>query len=565
MVQISALIAMNRNESLAHDMLEVGNAHFQVAAYPQRVLFWTADARGGCEVVSSNWTEYTGQSLEGSYGSGWLDVVHSDDRARVMEVIHEAIEVQRGFYLHYRIYRADGSARRVLHDAAVRTLPSGQFNGLLGTLTDESDTEAGEQTLQHSAKQVFDFLEGVGFATIAIDPQGRIVHINRLMAAQVGQPAERLIGSDWIGQYVSAEDRPQVADFFGGDALLSALPQEFEYLVDTENGPRLFRWHLTLMRDPAGVPASIVMMGSDITQWRRMGDQLRLTAQMFDSSNEAMVITDYQNNIISINQAFTTLTGYDREDVIGKNPRVLQSGKNDAAFYQAMWKCLLEKGYWRGDIWDRRKDGTFYPKFLSITVIRDDAGEISNFSAVFYDVSERKEIEAQLESLAHYDSLTGLPNRMLLHDRLEQAIATAERLRQHFALLFIDLDGFKPVNDTYGHAFGDEVLKTVGQRLNLVIRGMDTAARLGGDEFVVILTDICNRANAERVAEKILSELSAPYEIAGESLSLSSSIGISIYPSDEMAAQDLLRTADEAMYQAKHDGKRRVIFYGGFT
>ncbi len=552
-------------ESLAHDMLEAGNARFQIATQPKRVLFWSADALGYCEVVSTNWTAGTGQAFEHALGLGWLDAVHSEDRAMVTDTMRAAIEARRGFYLHYRLHRADGSARRVLHVAAARTLPSGKFNGLVGTLTDETDTEAGENSLQHSEEQVFEFLEGVGLAAIAIDTQGRLVHINQVMAAQIGQAEKSLLGCDWIGQYVSSEDRPRLAEVFGSKVSLSALPQELEYQVETAKGQCLFRWHLTLIRDPAGVPMSIAMMGSDITEWRRMGDRLRLNAQVFDSSNEAMVITDRQNNIISVNRAFTRLTGYEREEALGKNPRILNSGRQDAAFYSSMWESIIENGFWRGDIWDRRKDGSCYPKFLSITAIRDDGGEIVKFSAVFYDVSERKEMELQLENLAHYDSLTGLPNRMLLHDRLEQAIATAERQRQHFALLFIDLDGFKPVNDEHGHGVGDAVLKLVGERLNLVIRGMDTAARLGGDEFVVILTDIHNRENTERVAEKIIGELSEPYQVAGKTLSISASIGASLYPSDQKAALDLLRTADEAMYQAKRDGKRRVKFYGGFA
>ena len=546
-------------------MLEAGNARFQIATQPKRVLFWSADALGSCEVVSTNWTAGTGQAFEHALGLGWLDAVHSEDRAMVIDTMRAAIATRRGFYLHYRLHRADGSARRVLHVAAARTLPSGKFNGLVGTLTDETDTEAGENSLQHSEEQVFEFLEGVGLAAIAIDTQGSLVHINQVMAAQIGQAAESLLGCDWIGQYVSSEDRPRLAGLFGDSGALSALPQELEYQVETAKGQCLFRWHLTLIRDPAGVPMSIAMMGSDITEWRRMGDRLRLNAQVFDSSNEAMVITDRQNNIISVNRAFTRLTGYEREEALGKNPRILNSGRQDAAFYRSMWESIIENGFWRGDIWDRRKDGSCYPKFLSITAIRDDGGEIVKFSAVFYDVSERKEMELQLENLAHYDSLTGLPNRMLLHDRLEQAIATAERQRQHFALLFIDLDGFKPVNDEHGHGVGDAVLKLVGERLNLVIRGMDTAARLGGDEFVVILTDIHNRENTERVAEKIIGELSEPYEVAGKTLSISASIGARLYPSDQKAALDLLRTADEAMYQAKRDGKRRVKFYGGFA
>lgn len=559
------MIPTTPGTSLAHDMLEAGNARFQIATHPNRVLFWSVDALGSCEVVSTNWTACTGQPFENAIGLGWLDAVHGEDRALVAGTVHAAIEAHHGFHLHYRLRRADGSARRILHVAAARVLPSGQFNGLVGTLTDESDTEAGEESLLHSEELVFEFLEGVGLAAVAIDMQGRLVHINHVMAAQIGQAPESLLGCDWIGQYVTTGDRLRLAALIAADASPSALPHELEYQVDTAKGQCLFRWHLTLIRDPAGVPASIAMMGSDITEWRRMGDRLRLNAQVFDSSNEAMVITDRQNNIISVNRAFTRLTGYEREEALGRNPRILSSGRQDAAFYRRMWESIIENGYWRGDIWDRRKDGSFYPKFLSITAIRDDAGEIVKFSAVFYDVSERKEMEAQLENLAHYDSLTGLPNRMLLHDRLEQAIAMADRQRQQFALLFIDLDGFKPVNDAHGHGVGDEVLKLVGQRLNMVIRGMDTAARLGGDEFVVILTDIHNRENTERVAEKIIGELSEPYQVAGKTLSISASIGASLYPGDQKAAMDLLRTADEAMYQAKRDGKRRVKFYGGFA
>jgi len=554
---------MNRNEALAQDMLDAGSEHFQIIAHPKRVLFWTADANGDCEVVSANWTEYTGQELTAAHGAGWLNVVQPEDRQRVADALRWSISARRGFYLHYQICRPDGSLRRILHDTSVRELPSGKFNGLIGTLTDESDSAAGEQALENSAQQVYEFLDSVSLAAIAIDPQGRLVHANKVIAAQIGRSAIDLLGCNWIGEFVAADDRHRVEQLFSGDQPLSLLPHEFEYQIDMPAGRRLFRWHLTLIRDYQGHPVSITMMGSDITQWRRVGDQLRLTAQMYESSREAMVITDAENRIISVNPAFTRLTGYSSDEAVGQNPRILQSGKHDVEFYRLMWKSLLDDGHWRGDIWDRRKDGSYYPKFLAITAMRDTSGKITHFSAIFYDVSERKKLEEQLENLAHYDSLTGLPNRMLLQDRMEQAIATSERQRQHFALLFIDLDGFKPVNDTFGHAFGDEVLKIVAVRLNAAIRGMDTAARLGGDEFVVVLTDIVSSENAARVADKLLLSLSEPYEIAGETVNISASIGVSIYPNDEMVAQELLRTADEAMYSAKRDGKQRVTFYAG--
>ncbi|HET6718027.1 MAG TPA: diguanylate cyclase [Rhodocyclaceae bacterium] len=553
---------MNRTETLAHDLLEAGNEHFQITAHPKRVLFWTTDSNGGCEVVSSNWTEYTGQALEAAHGVGWLDVIDPEDRPRVVDAMRWAIGSQSGFYLHYRICRPDGTTRRILHDASARALPSGKFNGLVGTLTDDSDSAAGDDSLENSAQRIYEFLDGVGLAAVALAPDGRLVHVNRVMAALLGKTARELIDRDWIADFVCSEDRSRLNSLLKGEQPpVPAL--EFEYQVVTTQGRRLFRWRLTLIRDASGAPLSFTMMGSDITQWRQLGNRLRLTAQMFDHSTEAMVITDHNNLIVSVNPAFTRLTGYAAAEAIGKNPRILQSGRHDAAFYQAMWESIVSQGFWRGDIWDRRKDGSYYPKFLAITALRDDRGEITHFSAIFYDVSERKLLEEKLESLAHYDPLTGLANRMLLQDRLEYAIATAERHAQCFALLFIDLDDFKPLNDTYGHAFGDAVLKRVGQRLGAAVRGVDTAARLGGDEFVVILTDIGQRDNAEVVAQKILQELSAPLPIDGESVVVTASIGISLYPNDETAAAALLRNADAAMYEAKKNQRQRIAFYGG--
>lgn len=555
-------LILERLESLAHDLLEAGNEHFRIATQPARILFWMADTTGACELVSGNWQDYTGQTLEEALGQGWLALVHAEDRAQLLEAIRLGVNAQQGFHLHYRLHRADGKFRRVLHDAVARFLPSGKFNGLVGTLTEESDAHAGELALERAAQQVYDFLDGIQLAAVAIDFDGNVVHCNQVMARLCGLEIVDLLGENWIDVFVSPESRQQVARLVDGHVAPSVLPAEMEYPIETSGGNRLFRWHLTLIRNFEGHPISIAMLGTDITQWRQVGDHSRLAAQMFDASREAMVITDRNNRIVSVNDAFTTLTGYTREDAIGQNPSVLQSGRHDRAFYQAMWANIVEQGYWRGDIWDRRKDGSFYPKYLAITVIRNEAGEITHFSAIFYDVTERKALEDKLDHLAHYDGLTGLPNRMLLQDRLEQAIASAERQRQKFALLFIDLDGFKRINDEMGHPVGDAVLKLVAERLLAAIRGMDTAARLGGDEFVIILSDIRNAENAAWVAEKVVESLSTPYPVDGVALPLSASIGVSIYPNDERVANELLRTADEAMYKAKRGGKRQVKFYG---
>ena len=426
---------MERVQSLAHDLLEAGDQHFRIATQPARVVFWMAGTSGACELVSGNWHDFSGQRMDDALGQGWLDVVEPQDRAELLEALHSSVRTQLGLHLRYRIQRADGNARWVLHDAAARFLPSGAFNGLVGTITDTSDGDSGAPTVERAAQQVYDFLDAIPLAAVAMGFDGSVVHCNRVLATLCAGAQAELLGQSWIDAYVSPACRAQVASLVDGVIAPSVLPPEMEYQIETSDGSRLFRWHLTLIRNLDGKPVSIAMLGSDITQWRRMGDHLRLTAQMFDASRDAMVITDRSNRIVSVNDAFTTLTGYAREEAIGEDPRILQSGRHDSAFYQAMWASILEQGFWRGDIWDRRKDGSFYPKYLAISVIRDAAGEVSHFSAIFYDVTERKALEDKLDHLAHYDNLTGLPNRMLLQDRLEQAVAIAERQRQKFALL----------------------------------------------------------------------------------------------------------------------------------
>ena len=477
---------LQRTHSRAHDLLSVGNEHFQMAAHPQRVLFWCADAIGRCELVSGNWHQHTGQRPVDALGDGWLQRVSATDRKRVQEVVQWAVSAHRGFSVQYELIRADGSARRVLHDAAARILSSGRFNGFIATITDESNMAQGADTLEDTTQQIYQFLDHVQLPALAVDFNGVVVHANAALAALSGREIADLIDARWLADCVTAEDTHRAAALIDGRIAPASIPAELEFHLRAYPEPRLLRWHLTLIRDAEGNPASIAMMGNDITQWRKVGNHQRLAAQMFENSKEAMVITDRDNRIISVNPSFTRLTGYTREEAIGQNPRILQSGKHDQAFYKAMWESLSTLGYWRGDIWDRRKDGTQYPKFLAITANKDDDGEILNYSAIFYDITERKALEEELDYLAHYDALTGLPNRMLLQDRLEQSIAIAERHQQHFALLFIDLDGFKAVNDTFGHSNGDLLLQEVANRLLHCVREVDTVARLGGDEFVVL-------------------------------------------------------------------------------
>ena len=287
----------------------------------------------------------------------------------------------------------------------------------------------------------------------------------------------------------------------------------------------------------------------------------RLLGVAFHHSGEAIMITDHDNCIVTVNPAFTELTGYTQEEVVGKNPSMLSAGRTTREEYERMWAAISLKGYWQGEIWDRRKDGGVYPKWLSISVMRDESGEIRFHIAHFSDISAERAAEAKLHHMAHHDMLTGLSNRVSLKDRLEHALALARRESSRVALLFIDLDRFKSINDTLGHHVGDELLIAVSQRLRQCVRESDLVARLGGDEFVVMLPGLDQSAAAASVAEKIVASIGEPYLIGAHTFYTTPSVGIAIYPEDGADGESLMRNADAAMYHAKSAGRNNFQFF----
>lgn len=322
-------------------------------------------------------------------------------------------------------------------------------------------------------------------------------------------------------------------------------------------------------------PATLAQI-QDLVRWfnsflegadkRREADvRQRIAATAFESQ-EGMFVTDASHHILQVNSAFTLMTGYRAAEVVGQTPHVLASGRHGADFYAEMHERLVTEGAWQGEIWNRRKDGAVFPEWLTITAVKDDAGVITHFVATLTDITQRKANEEEIKQLAFYDPLTHLPNRRLLMDRLEQALATCTRSKQHGALLFLDLDKFKTLNDTLGHAMGDMLLKDVSVRLSQAVRECDTVARLGGDEFVVLLENL----NADRVAaaseveaigHKILRLLNEPHDLIGNSYRSSSSMGIALFQDQSQSRDDLIKHADMAMYQAKEAGRNALRFY----
>ncbi|MFN7087207.1 MAG: putative bifunctional diguanylate cyclase/phosphodiesterase [Burkholderiales bacterium] len=295
---------------------------------------------------------------------------------------------------------------------------------------------------------------------------------------------------------------------------------------------------------------------------RRLAEEhLRLAGKVFENSSEGIVITDAASRILMVNEAFTAVTQYAAGEVIGKNPNLLSSGRQDQPFYRAMWQSLNENGEWHGEIYNRRKNGEVYPQWLSISAVKDETGAVVNYVGIFTDLTMHKQIEQRANFLAHHDALTGLPNRALFVDRLAQALALSASAGNRTAVMFLDLDRFNMINETFGHTAGDEVLKEVALRLRDCVRPSDSVARLGGDEFTIVLPALDDPHDAARTARKILDTIARPITLAGHEFFGSASIGIALYPDDGSDVETLLRNADTALYRAMADGGGSYRFY----
>jgi len=364
-----------------------------------------------------------------------------------------------------------------------------------------------------------------------------------------------------------APDSRQVRKACTDRAIRQGVAFNQEYRIVRKNDGQE-RWVLSKgkpLLDDEGTPVALIGTVQDISERKRSEANLRIAAVAFDSQ-EAMVITDSNSVILRVNRAFTENTGYTAEEVIGQNPRLLKSQRHDADFFRAMWESIARSGCWQGEIWDRRKNGEEYQKWLTISAVKDDEGAVTHYVGAQYDITERKKAEEKINELAFFDQLTGLPNRTLLMDRLRQAMTNSIRSGGYGALLLIDLDHFKTLNDTLGHDIGDTLLQQVARRLTDCVRAGDTAARVGGDEFVVILTDLSQvgmsaATQTELVGEKIIAALNQPYLLKDATYRSTPSIGASLFNGDQIEIEVLLKQADLAMYRAKDEGRNTLRFF----
>ena len=312
--------------------------------------------------------------------------------------------------------------------------------------------------------------------------------------------------------------------------------------------------------DANGQVQGFFVLATNITRLREADEAVRLSASVFEATTEGIMVTDPAATIVSVNSAFTAITGYSSKEVVGENARILKSGRHDAAFFGGMFQQLQATKLWKGEVWSKRKDGSIFLERLSISAICDEDGEVSRYVAVIADITDHWDRAQLVQHMALHDSLTGLPNRTLLMERLSQLIVKTVRESRKIALMFLDLDGFKSVNDRYGHAVGDLVLKTVSARLLGLLRNSDTVARLGGDEFVILLDNPESCENVALVASRVIEEVNGPMELDGTTVHVGTSIGIATFQNDGMSATDLLKRADDAMYVAKKSGKNAFRF-----
>jgi len=424
---------------------------------------------------------------------------------------------------------------------------------------DISERKAAEAQVAENQQLLHAIVDHAPALVFVFDAAGRLILCNQQFEKAVGRHRDDLIGQQRTSFLPSDIAREHLHNDL--QVLAAREPISFEENNVEPDGPHVYLTVKSPLYAPSGAAWAVVGVSTDITERKRSESESRLAATVFGNTADGIIITDAQGTIISVNRAFNQITGYSAEEVIGAKPSILKSEHQEPSFYEEMWRTLLAGGVWQGEIWNRRKDGELFPEWLTISPVRHGHGEISNFVAVFSDISTIKRSQAELEHLAHFDPLTDLPNRVLFRDRVSRAFEQARRHENRVAVLLLDLDGFKTINDSLGHPVGDRLLQMVGERLRQCVREEDTVSRLGGDEFAVVLSNLELGEDAIEVARKILLCAQEPFTVEGHNALVTTSIGIAVFPDDGDNANDLIRNADAAMYEAKTAGRNTYRFY----
>lgn len=419
---------------------------------------------------------------------------------------------------------------------------------------------ATEEELEKTKKRYFDLYQMAPISYCTLNQSGFIQEVNLATSTLLGVDRDKLINKP-LSDFIFKEDQ-DIYYMYRKKFFISDKKQECELRM-TKADKTVFWAYLTVIREMSSDTEPIFrLVISDITQHKIVEEQLELSASVFKNAGEGIMITNLHGIITDVNETFTKITGYTKEEVLGKNTSILSSGLQNKEYYSIMWETLILEDSWTGELWNKRKDGQLYAEMLIINKVYDKHGKPSHFVAIFSDITNIKEHENSLKSIAHFDQLTKLPNRVLLADRLENGMVQAKRNNQHLAVIFLDIDGFKAVNDNYGHDVGDKLLIILAKEMKLALREGDTLARIGGDEFVAVLFDLVEISDALPIIERLLESTTKKVSIGDEWIQVSASLGVTFCPENEIVDADLLlRQADQSMYQAKLSGKNRYHFF----
>ena len=488
----------------------------------------------------------------------WANIIHPEDRRMQRHAARDALAAGSAYEIEYRIIDAGGIERWVLESGQ----PQGEWDSeefrVDGIIYDISERKHDEMRIEALLTEQGAILDNVMFGVLFVRER-RIVSANRRAEALFGYGEAELAGRStellfpgraeyerlWLEQY------PKIA---GG------LDAGEEIQFRRRDGSSFWLLVSGCALDSARPNEGSIWVFADITERKLAEEKLRLSATVLEHIADAVTVLDVHGRIRAINPAFTQITGYTEMEALGQQSSLTRPGRDDEPFYRQMWQDLLETGFWRGERWEKRKNGEAYLEWLTVSSVRDDDDQVTHYVCVFSDITEVKESQDKLDHLAHHDPLTALPNRLLFHDRLQHAMVRCARAGQQLAVLFIDLDRFKNVNDTLGHHVGDLLLKQVAGQLTACLREGDTLARLGGDEFIVLLEDV-GGPGAAHVAEKLMALFEQPLTVSGYELFVTGSVGISLFPQDATDLNMLIRNADVAMYQAKARGRNGYQFY----
>jgi diguanylate cyclase (GGDEF)-like protein/PAS domain S-box-containing protein len=445
-----------------------------------------------------------------------------------------------------------------------RTDENGVVQGYYVLGTDITERRRAEQALRDSEQQLARVLEGADQGYWDWNLQTNEFRVSARWETMLGyEPGEMQVDPDSWPTLVHPEDLPLAMRSIERHVRGELPLHELNFRCRTKSGK--WRWIMTrgriVSRSPDGKPLMMSGTHTDVTERMQLEQAQRQAAVVFDNSYEAIMIANADGLVTKANPAFTRITGYTQEDICGHSPRLISSGLHDAAFFQAFWQALEERDHWHGEVWNRRQNGELFVALQSVNVVRDSNGKVQHYVSVFSDITQLKDHQAELDRVANYDALTGLPNRRLFSDRLRQAIERTRRSQLSMAMCYLDLDGFKAVNDRHGHAAGDSLLVGVAGHIKEVLRAGDTLARLGGDEFVLLLSEVVSAQECSQVVERVLAAVRIPVLVEGQELVISASIGVSLFPEDDVDPDTLMRHADQAMYLAKQAGKNRFQMF----